>query len=103
MGRHGDQHLATRPQHAPNLAKGRGVVVQMLDDVKRSHKVEGGVSERERLGGAELDVRQTALAAVADRLLVDVDALRLAVRGQVGEHRPSPTTDVKDPSLVCAV
>ena len=103
MCRHSDQNLASGAQHPANLAQRRGVIVQVLDNIESRHQVERAVLERQRLGRAETDIGQAPLAAVTDGLLIDVHALRLAVRGQVGEHGPGPAADVEDLALVGTV
>ena len=75
----------------------------MLDNIESRHQVKGTVLEGQGLGSAETDICQATLAAVTNGLLIDVHALRLAVRGQVREHGPGPAADVKDPALVGTV
>jgi hypothetical protein len=100
MRRNGHENLAARAQHPTHLSEGGSVVVEVFDDVKSSDEIEGAVLEWEGLSCAQLNIDQAALATVPHRLCIDVDALRLSIRGQVGQHRSSSAPHVEDPALV---
>src|SRR5438552_1186302 len=103
VGGHGDEHVAAGAQHAPRLAEGGGVVVQVLDHVECRHEIEAGILERKRRRLTQPNVLEAALAAVSDRLRVDVDAFGLAERRQVAEHRARPAAHVEDSPWPSAV
>jgi hypothetical protein len=100
MGRNGHQKLAARAKHPTYLSESGEIVVEMLDNIERGHKVKRRIGEWELLERAYLNIGQAALATVPHGFFIDVDPLGLPISRQVGQHRSGPASNVEDPPLL---
>jgi hypothetical protein len=97
---HGQQQQPTRLQDPSHLAQSAEIVVDVLDDVEGRDQVECVIFKRQAVGARLRHLPQPAVVAVADRLQVHVDTLRVSETREVGQHRPGSTADVENPSPV---
>src|SRR5207245_3132589 len=89
---------ATRTEHAPELAKGGAVVVEMLENVQREHGIQRAAAEGQA-HEARLNERQGAIAApaVGEGRSRDVDAADPAVAPELLQPDTRAAARVEEP------
>jgi len=80
-----------------HLSEGRDIVVQVLEHIEGSNQINRAGGEGQFLCCAQTNIDQSTLVTIPNGFLIDVDALRFAICGEVGQHRSGSATNVEDP------